>query len=174
MISLFFNTRKRTGLLNNLLSSIYNTVQSADNIEVFVTVDNDDSESKEFLDSINFPNLSKEFLDSINFPNLNVRSIEKPSNLHTSINEMAEMASGDFLFVLNDDVIFRTFHWDRKIIDNYNPEEILYIATHDNSVDKTNHGRYASFPILTRAAYEALDLMVEMFISGEFSMRLML
>jgi hypothetical protein len=91
MISLFFNTRKRTGLLNNLLSSIYNTVQSADNIEVFVTVDNDDSESKEFL-------------DSINFPNLNVRSIEKPSNLHTSINEMAEMASGDFLFVLNDDV----------------------------------------------------------------------
>ena len=106
MISLFFNTRKRIGLLNNLLSSIYNTVQSADNIEVFVTVDNDDSESKEFL-------------DSLNFPNLNVRSIEKPSNLHTSINEMAEMASGDFLFVLNDDVIFRTFHWDRKIIDNY-------------------------------------------------------
>ena len=153
MISLFFNTRKRIGLLNNLLSSIYNTIQSADNIEVFVTVDNDDSESKEFL-------------DSLNFPNLNVRSIEKPSNLHTSINEMAEMASGDFLFVLNDDVIFRTFHWDRKIIDNYNPEEILYIATHDNSVDKTNHGRYASFPILTRAAYEALGFfMSEKFVS---------
>jgi hypothetical protein len=73
---------------------------------------------------------------------------------------MAEMASGDFLFVLNDDVIFRTFHWDRKIIDNYNPEEILYIATHDNSVDKTNHGRYASFPILTRAAYEALGFFM--------------
>jgi hypothetical protein len=153
MISLFFNTRKRIGLLNNLLSSIYNTVQSADNIEIFVTVDNDDFESKEFL-------------DSLNFPNLNVRSIEKPSNLHTSINEMAEMASGDFLFVLNDDVIFRTFHWDRKIIDNYNPEEILYIATHDNSVDKTNHGRYASFPILTRAAYQALGFfMSEKFVS---------
>ena len=39
------------------------------------------------------------------------------------------MASGDFLFVLNDDVIFRTFHWDRKIIDNYNPEDSLHSYT---------------------------------------------
>ena len=146
-ISLFLNTRKRTRLLANLLYSIYNTAHNADNIEVFVTIDRDDEESKDFLQQLDVQNLS-------------FRQIERPTNLHVSINQMAEMSSGDFLFVLNDDVIFRTFNWDINIIDNYNPEEILYIATHDNSVDKTNHGRYSSFPILTRAAYDKLGFFM--------------
>lgn len=152
-ISLFLNTRKRTRLLANLLSSIYNTAYSSDNIEVFVTIDNDDHESEDFLQSLEFDNLS-------------FRRIQRPTNLHISINQMAEMSSGDFLFVLNDDVLFRTFNWDINIIDNYNPEKILYIATHDNSMDKTNHARYSSFPILTRAAYDKLGFfMSEKFVS---------
>tara|TARA_R110000751_G_scaffold176108_2_gene282276 strand:+ start:154 stop:846 length:693 start_codon:yes stop_codon:yes gene_type:complete len=152
-ISLFLNTRKRVGLLNNLLSSLYATAHDVSNIEVFVTIDSDDSESKEFLENTNLDNLK-------------VRVIDRPSNLHVSINEMAKIATGDFLFVLNDDVIFRTYHWDKKIIDSYDPSQILYVATNDNSVDKTESRRYSSFPILTRASYEALGFfMSEKFVS---------
>ena len=152
-ISLFFNTRKRVSLLNNLLSSLYATAHNVSNIEVFVTVDSDDYESKEFLDDNDLDNLK-------------VRTIDRPSNLHVSINKMAEMSTGEFLFVLNDDVIFRTYHWDKKIIDSYDPNQILYIATNDNSVDKTKSRRYSSFPILTRAAYKALGFfMSEKFVS---------
>ena len=99
-VSIFLNTRKRVNLLNNMLISLYNTVSDADNIEVIVTIDNDDKESEQFLESAELKNLT-------------VRKIDKPSNLHTSINEMANIASGDFLFVLNDDVLFRTFHWEK-------------------------------------------------------------
>tara|TARA_R110002167_G_scaffold183836_6_gene384294 strand:- start:710 stop:1408 length:699 start_codon:yes stop_codon:yes gene_type:complete len=152
-ISLFLNTRKRTSLLDNLLSSLYTTAYDPNSIEVFITVDNDDDETKKFLDK---------YKDN----NINIRSIERPSNLHVSINEMASMATGDFLFVLNDDVIFRTYHWDKKIIESYDPNEILYISTNDNSIDKTKSRRYASFPILTRGAYEALGFfMSEKFVS---------
>mgnify|MGYP003672577224 CR=1 FL=1 len=133
-ISLFLNTRKRVGLLNNLLSSLYATAHDVSNIEVFVTIDSDDSESKEFLENTNLDNLK-------------VRVIDRPSNL-------------------NDDVIFRTYHWDKKIIDSYDPSQILYVATNDNSVDKTESRRYSSFPILTRASYEALGFfMSEKFVS---------
>ena len=152
-ISLFFNTRKRVSLLNNLLSSLYATAYDVSNIEVFITIDSDDYESKEFLENTNLENLK-------------VRSIDRPSNLHVSINEMAKLSTGDFLFVLNDDIIFRTYHWDKKIIDSYDPSQILYIGTNDNSVDKTKARRYSSFPILTRASYEALGFfMSEKFVS---------
>jgi hypothetical protein len=152
-ISLFFNTRKRVSLLKGLLSSLYSTAHDVSNIEVFVTVDSDDHESKDFLDDTDLDNLK-------------VIAIDRPSNLHVSINKMAEMSTGDFLFVLNDDVIFRTYHWDKKIIDSYDPNQISYIATNDNSVDKTKSRRYSSFPILTRAAYKALGFfMSEKFVS---------
>jgi hypothetical protein len=152
-ISLFFNTRKRVNLLNNLLSSLYATAYDVSNIEVFITIDSDDYESKEFLENTNLENLK-------------VISIDRPSNLHVSINEMAKLSTGDFLFVLNDDIIFRTYHWDKKIIDSYDPSQILYIGTNDNSVDKTKARRYSSFPILTRASYEALGFfMSEKFVS---------
>tara|TARA_B100001939_G_scaffold337997_1_gene343065 strand:- start:2406 stop:3113 length:708 start_codon:yes stop_codon:yes gene_type:complete len=152
-VSIFLNTRKRVNLLNNMLISLYNTVSDADNIEVIVTIDNDDKESEQFLESAELKNLT-------------VRKIDKPSNLHTSINEMANIASGDFLFVLNDDVLFRTFHWEKTLIENHDPNEIAYIGTIDNSIDKTSSSRYASFPILTRAAYESLGFfMSEKFVS---------
>ena len=77
-ISLFFNTRKRVSLLNNLLSSLYATAYDVSNIEVFITIDSDDYESKEFLENTNLENLK-------------VRSIDRPSNLHVSINEMAKL-----------------------------------------------------------------------------------
>jgi hypothetical protein len=56
-----------------------------------------------------------------------------------------------------------TKDWDTKI--TVDPNEIVYLYTQDNSADKESTAEYASFPILTRAAYEALGyFMSEAFV----------
>jgi len=156
MISLFFNTRKRVGMLANLLNSIVNTTADLEQVEILITADNDDEQTVDLLQQYKSKGI---------FPNLHLTIGDKPSNLHTSINRMASNAKGDFLFVLNDDVILRTYGWDKIISESCDPSEIMYLSTMDTSIDKTKHGRYASFPVLTRAAYESLGyFMSERFV----------
>jgi hypothetical protein len=152
MISLILNTRKRTPLLHRLLESISNTVSDFDRIEVLIAFDNDDNDTKLFSSVSVYP--------------MEVRWFEwtRPKNLHTSLNRLASLAVGDYIFVLNDDVEFLTMKWDEQI-DRGHSDEIWYIHTNDNSADKENTAQYASFPILTRAAYEALGyFMSEKFV----------
>ena len=155
-ISLFLNTRNRVGLLKDLLDSIVDTTFAINNIELLITADDDDAETISFLQSYK------------DIPNLRVLISTKPSNLHSSINNMANQCSGDFLFVLNDDVVFLTPQWDKKLLSLYSDlkNEIYYIGTQDSSIDKTHSIRYPSFPILTRKAYESLGFfMSEKFVS---------
>ena len=98
--SLFLNTRNRLELLKDLLCSIEQTTDDLSRIEVIVSVDNDDPSSIDFLKSYS------------EIPNLTVCVQERPSNLHQSINKMADLSTGDFLLVLNDDVVFRTQETD--------------------------------------------------------------
>ena len=154
--SLFLNTRGRVSLLSNLLDSIVNTTYDINQLELLITIDNDDTESIEFLQSFN------------KIPNIKLIIEPRPSNLHTNINNMAAQSIGDFLFVLNDDVVFLTKYWDKIIKDFYQDRknDIYYLATIDTSIDKTKNVRYPSFPILTRKAYNTLGyFMSEKFVS---------
>lgn len=155
MISIFFNTRKRIGLLTQLLQSICSTTSNIKDIELLITCDLDDNDTISFL---------KDYKETSELK-ITLTIGDKPSNLHVSINKMAENANGDFLFVLNDDVVFNTIGWDEIVTEACDPNEVMYLSTMDSSIDKTKHGRYASFPILTKAAYKSLGyFMSERFV----------
>jgi glycosyltransferase involved in cell wall biosynthesis len=153
MITLILNSRKRVQQLSNLLESIRKTVWKIKNIKILIGVDDDDEDTIKFLQAY-----SGMIFD--------VQAIiqPRPSNLHVSINRLATKAKGDYIFILNDDVEFLTDFWDLEL-SKVNPNEIWYIGTLDNSADKERGGTYSSFPILTRAAYDALGyFMSEAFV----------
>lgn len=67
-------------------------------------------------------------------------------------NELAEKATGDYLMLCNDDVIFRSSNWKERLQETIGPEEIA-IAGFDDGINGEKH---FSFPIVTRAWYEEL------------------
>ena len=158
--SLFLNSRCRIKSLKQLLRTAYANAYNPQRLEFLIRIDTDDEETINGLKNVhNF------------FPNVYIFTSTRPDNLHVTLNKLAQEATGEFLFVMNDDVEFETLYWDKKIAEQIHthlktlPDKILYVATPDNSVDKEGDKQYASFPILTRAARDALGyFMSEQFV----------
>lgn len=163
--SLFLNTRQRAPLLTNLLRSIDSTFSYTNDIEILLGIDEDDAETKNFLDHLDFILNDVELLSKIDY-----YTMERPVNLHTKMNSLASRTRGDILFVLNDDVEFVTVDWDVITVNQLEKAEtrkdnIYYLGVEDTSIDKTTGKNYASFPMLTREAYDALGyFMSEKFV----------
>ena len=153
--SLFLNTRQRTALLSNLLRSIDGTISGNNDIEILLGIDDDDIQTCNFIQ-----NLDLVLPDSSVVPNIVTHTTTRPDNLHIKMNDLAEKSSGDFLFVLNDDVEFLTPSWDEIVRSKFKSvavkDGIYYIGIHDTSIDKPENKQYSSFPALTREAYVAL------------------
>lgn len=154
MISIFLNSRSRILYLRSLLNSIELNSINPSNIEVLVSIDNDD------IESISFSNNNLDYSFNLKFFINDIR----PNNLHTSINNLAKKTNGDYLFVLNDDTKILNYGWDESLY-TIDSKKIFYLRTFDNSCDKVNDKMYSSFPILTRGAYQALGyFMSEKFV----------
>ena len=152
--SLFLNSRERPQHLINLLNSIVAKTYDGNNIEILIKLDKgDDTTIGEFID----------YLDGWSMCDVRLFISEQPDNLNVSLNHLASETSGDYLFVLNDDVTFLTQDWDKVILDQLPDnlhENIWYLGVPDTSIDKARHQGYASFPILSRVAYESLGYFV--------------
>jgi len=142
MISVFLNTRQRPLLLHSLINSLISKTSNINNVELLIRYDSDDKDTHHLLTT-----LSYSFIKPIIGP--------RPDNLHIAINQTVSQTKGDFLFVLNDDVLFITPDWDKQL-ESIDSSQAWYLSTQDNSCDKVSHKKYSSFPILTRAAYESL------------------
>ena len=132
--SLILNTRQRTALLSNLLRSIEDTISGNNDIEILLGIDDDDIETYNFIQ-----NLDLVLPDSAVVPNIATHTTSRPDNLHIKMNDLAEKSSGDFLFVLNDDVEFLTPSWDEIVRSKFKnvavKDGIYYIGIHDSSID---------------------------------------
>ena len=153
--SIILNSRGRPQMLFGLIDSIFSTTEDPANTQVLIYVDEDD------VDTLNVLGLIE-----VNFKNVDMTIGPRPYNLHQTMNMLADKSSGSFLFALNDDVVFLTEGWDKIITEaaeqafSNNGDKILYIGTADTSVDKVNHKKYSSFPIITKQAKEALGYFV--------------
>lgn len=141
--SIILVSRNREEMLGNLLRSIFGT-SHFDN-EVIVGCD---------LDGDPYTKLWCEYKDSP------VRFLlsPRPDNLHTYINDLAKLARGDYLFVLNDDCELSTYDWDfhaNRVLGDFS-----YGKTHDDSIDRVNTN-YAAFPIVSRKCYEKLGFLMD-------------
>jgi hypothetical protein len=99
-LSLIVPTRHGTDRLTRLLRSVWETSADPAALEVVLVIDADDSASRCFR-----------------FSSLAVKPVVVPPGLSMGSLNMAgyEAATGDYLMLLNDDVVVRSRHWDRRI-----------------------------------------------------------
>lgn len=102
--------------------------------------------------------------------NLNIKFINgsRPESLHKSFNEIIKLATGENLFVCNDDIQMLTPNWDEialNKIQEYKKEhniqdDIYYCKTSCNSVDRYVSKGYCSFPMISKKATEILGFFM--------------
>jgi hypothetical protein len=101
ILSLIVPTRKRTDQLRTLLDSLRNNTRNLHHVEVVLVADADDEESLGFQ----FPRSSMK------------RVVAQPGLTMGGLNRAgAKAAAGQFLMLLNDDVLVQTNGWDRQVL----------------------------------------------------------
>ncbi|MFI5405002.1 MAG: glycosyltransferase family 2 protein, partial [Nitrososphaerales archaeon] len=145
--SLILVSRGRLELLRNLLNSVRATTVLP--FEVFVGCDEDD-----------FSYLEVQDLLKQDYPFLTLVFRPRRENLHEYMTELAHMSSGTLLFVLNDDCVLTNTGWDRLAKARLEAfGDVVMGQTNDDSIDKC--GDYASFPIISRKAFNKLGFLLE-------------
>jgi hypothetical protein len=145
--SIILNSRKRVELLSSFLTSIYEHTSNLDDVEVLISLDEDDEDSQSFL--VNHTGFG---------PNVLWEVIERDSHLNNRLTGLAQQAFGKYIFILNDDTEILTHDWDKIAFEELEkvPSEIVYGYTHCNSVDKERDAKYSSFPIVSKRSVDIL------------------
>jgi len=133
LVSVLIPTRQRTKQLISSVMSLMNRAQIPEEIEILLKFDNDDHQSVQ------------EFLSSYFVQNCKV--VVSPqgkgyADLHHGVNDLCKIASGEFLFLFNDDADMRTGEWDKYI----RPHAGKFCVLRPNAGHK--HGNL--FPIVHR------------------------
>ena len=133
--SLLLPTRGRPNLVDRLFQSIIDTARSIERLEIILCLDDDDLESQ---------NISSEALS--------IRKVVLPrGSTMGSLNRCCfEASSGRYVVLMNDDVIIRTKHWDRKISEAFSVYQDDIALIHIN--DLLFRESLCTFPILSRKA----------------------
>jgi hypothetical protein len=106
-ISVLVPTRRRLDFLSRMLDSFNETATRKDQVELIFRCDNDDIESIEYLQKLNYPVLIGDRKDGY-------------KSLPIFFNEMVEKATGDLFVCGNDDMLFKTKNWPQLVIDEAN------------------------------------------------------
>jgi GT2 family glycosyltransferase/SAM-dependent methyltransferase len=133
LFSLIVPTRCRPAKLRLFLDSVKATTAQLDTIELILITDADDQET-----------LSFEYRD---FP---IKRIVVEPGLTMGALNMAgyEAATGDYIMLLNDDVIIRTENWDKKVLAAFNSFADGIVLVHVN--DRIFEEKLCTFPFLSR------------------------
>lgn len=133
LFSIIVPTRGRPAKLRLFLDSVRVTTARLDTIELILIMDADDQET-----------LSFEYDE---FP---IKRIVVEPGLNMGALNMAgyEEATGDYIMLLNDDVILRTENWDKNVLAAFNSFTDGIVLVHVN--DKTFEEKLCTFPFLSR------------------------
>lgn len=134
--SLIVPTRKRPEKLARFLDSVAGTAAHPERVEVVLVIDDDDRAS------------------CLSHPRLNVtHTLGAPGRTMGALNNAGFAAStGDWVMLLNDDVIVRTPNWDaiaRKCAATF-PDSFVLLHVNDTLVRQ----HLCVFPLVSRAFYE--------------------
>lgn len=133
-ISILLPTRKRIASLIRSAESLLHTCASAE-LEFMVAVDDDDRETLESLQLAPLPNMHLLVGPRLGY-----------IKLHHYVNELAVNASGDWLFLWNDDALLETPDWDQIVADYAGQFVVLNPGT-----NHANHPREnCIFPIVSK------------------------
>lgn len=133
VFSIIVPTRERPDGLRRLLDSFAVTTTRPHAVEVVLVVDADDNQSKEFAyDRIPLKRVVVQ-------PGLNMGALNLAGY---------EASTGDYIMLLNDDVIVRTRGWDEKVGAAFKTFNDGIVLVHVN--DKIFEEKLCTFPFLSR------------------------
>ena len=137
-ISILLPTRKRVKQLEKSVGSLLDNAKHPEKIQPLFGVDEDDTETLEFLKNKNYKNQSV-----LKFKRLGYE------NLHIYNNSLCAYAQGTWCMFFNDDAIMNTKHWDEKI-EAVKGFKVLRVK------EQTGHP-YSIFPIFPWDWFRLLD-----------------
>lgn len=136
-LSLIVPTRGRVAQLRTFLDSVAATASRPERLEVVLVIDADDPASH-----------------GIAHPKLTIRRVVVPLGLTMGALNSAgyEASAGDYLMLLNDDVIVRTRGWDRAALACFRRFPDPFVLVHVNDTLIREH--LCTFPLVSRAYCE--------------------
>jgi hypothetical protein len=144
LFSFLLPTRANTGMLRNFLDSLHATCSDSSRVEVILCQDSDDIETAAF----SFNRLTYK------------RVIAAPGLTMGALNNLCfSVATGEFVMLVNDDIMVRTPEWDRKIIALLDAEPDRHLLIHVN--DEIFGQKLCTFPMLSRKTVELIGLCNE-------------
>ena len=143
-ISVFTPTRQRYDYLVRAMQSMVDTAEDLSRIEFMYAFDSDDLETM---------NKFKEYADKT-WPDANMIYHVAPERygwkkVHKYINDMADMATGDWFLIWSDDAIMHTREWDKIIEDKYSDKYCIVASKLFQHPSKL-----PMFPFMPRKWYE--------------------
>jgi len=140
MFSILTPSRNRPHRLKTFVDSVLDNAKYIDNIELLIYVDNDDSAIEQYKQMQGYRNIFIIF--------------DKPISISKSWNTMAEQCKGDIMIMGNDDLEYRTMHWDILLLTELQkyPDQI-YVAWMEDGINADKH---CAFPIISRKWYQTL------------------
>ncbi len=138
-ISLIFTAKNELALVSRALDSIIKTAYSLKDLEVILCLDEN---------GINDYDTSCASLKI-------TKLVQNRDTLGNTLRKSYSISSGRYIFIVNDDIIFRTDHWDRAVLNAFGkfPDDIALVYGND----PYQNGRLATFPVLSRATVELMD-----------------
>lgn len=141
-ISLLMPTRGRPRLVNRFLNYLIKNTKVLSNIEVVFYFDEDD-ESRHDIDHSNLKI---------------VKIIGHGQSMGGYNSACLKSASGQIIFLVNDDMVIQSFGWDEKILEAHSQfPDGIYLAYGNDLIKK---GTLATFPILSK---KTCDLLIDPF-----------
>jgi len=143
-------TRARPKRLKQFLDSVYRLAESPQQIEVILFIDDDDDSMFNF-----------------EYSNLKIKKIIQARNTMGFYNTACfNISEGKIIMAVNDDIVVRTFAWDKQILDfHLNQPDPIYLA-YPNDLHKKE--RLPTFPILSRETCESLQAIFPADYKGSF------
>lgn len=139
-ISILLPTRKRTQAIIKSIGSLLANAKNTADIEILIAYDEDDTESKEFFESVWFDYLSQCQATSKVFETERFGYLK----LYKYVNFLAKHATGDWIMFWNDDALMLTEDWDEEILKHTGWFGLLRMPC------VTMNHPFALFPIIPR------------------------
>ena len=142
-------TRLRPNQVSNCIDNIISKVSNIENLEILLRMDEDDTETIDFLKEKYHKYLNR-------YIKIYVGERKKGyEDLSNFFYELFEISTGEWMFCFNDDLMFETQDFDLPIISNNLGISILY-GIGDNHNCNINGGNWC-FPIINRKIISTLE-----------------
>lgn len=137
LFSIIVPTRQREDKLRSLFDSFLAMTYDLSRIEIVLVMDDDDERSLAF-----------------EYPEIHIERVIVKAGLNMGELNMSgyKRSSGQFIMLLNDDVVVRTRNWDEKVLSVFKgfPDEIVLVHVND----KIFQEKLCTFPFVSRTFCE--------------------